>query len=128
MKKTREKYQQGDVLFYKLDDDDFQERKKKASDNKWNYLLDDHNSLVVAEGEATGHKHLISSTHPIITYKKANPPSVNSRSRYELVTLTSDAVVSHEEHNNIKLPSGSYQIKIVKEYDHIAGRTRGVID
>jgi hypothetical protein len=40
----------------------------------------------------------------------------------ETVTLT------HEEHDPIDVPPGKYLVRIVKEFDHIAGRTRYVAD
>ena len=37
-------------------------------------------------------------------------------------------VLTHEEHKPIELPPGKYIVKIVREFDHIAGRSRYVAD
>jgi len=42
--------------------------------------------------------------------------------REEPVTLT------HEEHNPLVVPPGKYVVRIVREFDHIAGRSRYVAD
>ena len=36
--------------------------------------------------------------------------------------------ITHEEHKPIELPPGKYIVKIVREFDHIAGRSRYVAD
>ena len=38
------------------------------------------------------------------------------------------AKLTHEEHNPIELPSGIYKVKIVREWDHIGGVSRNVVD
>ena len=37
-------------------------------------------------------------------------------------------ILTHEEHNPIELPPGKYMVRIVREFDHIAGRSRYVAD
>ena len=38
------------------------------------------------------------------------------------------AKLTHDEHNPIELPSGIYKVKIVREWDHIGGVSRNVVD
>jgi hypothetical protein len=73
---------------------------------------------VLAEGEATGHKHVAEAEdvrlflHEGALYMRA--PNGTS--------------VVHEEHKVLEIPPGDYLIGIVREYDHFAEEARSVID
>ena len=43
-------------------------------------------------------------------------------------TFTETVTLTHEEHDPIDVPPGKYLVRIVQEFDHIAGRTRYVAD
>lgn len=45
-----------------------------------------------------------------------------------MLEVLSPSILYHEEHKDIKIPAGSYQKEIVKEYDHWLEESREVID
>lgn len=98
-------YQQGDTLIFKTD-----EMPKDAK-------LLEHKTLM--EGELTGHAHRIS--------KGLAELFENGTTKY-LKVLSEEAVLTHEEHNQIVLPKGIYKIGRVREYDHFAEEARNVVD
>ena len=151
------KYQQGDVLFIKQDDVNTDKgwnvttEKKygsnetvncmKAGDLMNGYHSTEHETayvngkaegkkLTVAHGEVTGHSHSF--------YMDKNPPGVEitafgrTRTRVgevpRFIDVQGSATVNHEEHNALTMPTGLYEVKIVKEFDHIAGISRNVMD
>ena len=86
--------------------------------------------LTVAFGEVTGHSHSF--------YMDKNPPGVEitafgRRSTSvgdipQYVNIEGESTINHEEHNALTMPTGLYEVRIVQEFDHIAGRTRNVVD
>lgn len=63
--------------------------------------------LVLAEGEVTGHKHQITDgTASLFKFEEKLYLKIQS----DLATL------SHEEHNPLRLPKGSYEVIIQREY------------
>ena len=125
------KYQQGDVVMYQVDDEAWAKivglRKEVVS-----YNTQSHNNPVLAFGEATGHLHQIHMkdmldaaevTLHMGNYRTAGEDTPDGfEVREETVTLT------HEEHKPIDVPPGKYVVRIVREFDHIAGRSRYVAD
>jgi hypothetical protein len=97
-------YQQGDVLIKKVD--------YKIKGLKLNHL-------VLAEGEATGHNHRI--TEGIASLIMMNKI-------LHLQVFSETAKIEHQEHNEINLLKGDYQIDIKREYDHFEEETREVVD
>ena len=79
---------------------------KKRSDN------------ILAEGEATGHSHQVIGEN--IT--------VYGEEQERLLEMPNGGTVKHEEHKEITLPPGEYDISIVKEYDHAEESVRNVVD
>lgn len=74
--------------------------------------------LVVAEGEATGHSHVISAE-----------PAVLWELKGDLYLEVSEPVtITHEEHQPMDIPTGIYQIGRVKEYDYFEEMERRVVD
>lgn len=64
--------------------------------------------IVLAWGEATGHKHAIrDKTSMLLKEKNGN--------RFFLVVVK-PTVLMHEEHSEIKLPVGNYQVIRQREY------------
>lgn len=63
--------------------------------------------LVLAEGEATGHAHVIESIgSELLETKKGE--------RY--LTLAQETVLRHEEHAPIEIPEGAYKVIRQREY------------
>lgn len=100
------KYQQGDVLFIKIDRFDKKGLKK----------LD---SSTIQEGEVTGHSHVVTkgkhTVYEDATYNK-------------FVNILSNSVLRHEEHKPLDLPKGNYKVRIVREVDHLNNIIRKVVD
>lgn len=77
--------------------------------------------LVVAEGEATGHAHVVPDLDGVDLYQ--GPDGL------VLVNATDQAVpMTHEEHRSVTWPPGIWEIGIVRERDWIAETTRRVMD
>lgn len=96
-------YQQGDVLF------------KKVNGVKGREL----NHLVIAEGELTGHKHVVTSGEATL---------YEENGVLYLHVDSDEAVITHEEHKSVTIPKGDWEIGIVQEYDHFAEEARRVKD
>jgi hypothetical protein len=73
---------------------------------------------VLAEGEATGHKHL------------AEAPDVKLFLHQGTLYMSAPqgTTIVHEEHGPLIIPPGEYEIGIVREYDHFAEEARYVVD
>lgn len=75
--------------------------------------------LVLADGEATGHHHqIVSGLASLIMMKD----------KMFLKVMSDYAKLKHEEHKEIDIPKGTYEIKRVREYDHFEEETRRVAD
>ena len=128
------KYQQGDVVMYQVDDEIFEKNMDGATNEAsiYHYNTQSHNNPVLALGEATGHIHQIHMkdmldmaevTLHMSRFRTAGEDTPEGfEVREETVTLT------HEEHDPIDIPPGKYIVRIVREFDHIAGRSRYVAD
>ena len=91
-----------------------------------------HNNPVLAFGEVTGHLHQIHMKDMLeaaeVTlhmgwHREAGVDVPEAfEVREETVTLT------HEEHNPLDVPPGKYVVRIVREFDHMTGRSRYVAD
>ena len=99
-------YQQGDVL---IESAQIPTTAKKSNKNR----------IVLAEGETTGHAHVISDTN--------NCTAFESDSELYL-RVTNEVTVSHEEHNHISISPGNYRVRKVQEYDHFLEEARQVQD
>ena len=129
------KYQQGDVVMFQVDDESFKENVDQyntGSELVVHYNTQSHNNPILAFGEATGHIHQIRMkdmldkaevTLHMPRFRTAGEDTPEGfEVREETVTLT------HEEHDPIDIPPGKYLVRIVREFDHIAGRSRYVAD
>ena len=127
------KYQQGDVVMFQVDNETFDKyANARGSDNSVNYNTQSHNNPVLAFGEATGHLHQIHMKDMLdaaeVTlhmgwHREAGKDVPEAfEVREETVTLT------HEEHNPLDVPPGKYVVRIVREFDHMTGRSRYVAD
>jgi len=95
-------YQQGDLILTAVGGVE-----GKATDNR-----------VLAEGEATGHSHVIDDAAKVFVAEDGT------------LYVETDAPVSvlHEEHGTITIPAGKYRVGRVMEYDHFAEEASQVID
>lgn len=101
-------YQQGDVLLFAID--------SVPSEAK---VVEIDEKIVLAQGEATGHAHVISDIDECEVYTLAN----------ELfVKVGNPVVVTHDEHDSIEVGIGVWRVAIVREYDHFAEEARAVAD
>ncbi len=132
------KYQQGDVVMFQIDDESF---KRYSNDGKNSYGDNEnivrydghtHTHAILAFGEATGHKHQVNMADMVkeagVTLHMDNwgEAGVNVPKAFEVHNET--VTLCHEEHNPIEIPPGKYVVRIVREFDHIAGRSRYVAD
>lgn len=99
--------QQGDVLLRKLES--MPEGESKVVSRK---------RLVVAEGEQTGHSHVIEEDD-------AQLIQIGERL---LLKLEKAATIRHEEHKPITLSPGIWEVGRVKEFDYFSRMERQVID
>jgi len=97
-------YQQGDVTIKPID---------KIPTN-----ANATGTRVLAEGEATGHKHLA----------QADDVQLFLHQGTLYMRAPNGTTVVHEEHGPLEIPPGEYQIGIVREYNHFAEEARPVID
>ena len=128
------KYQQGDVVMFQVDDKTFNDSIVTNNDAKGtvHYNTQSNQNPILAFGEATGHIHQIRMkdmldkaevTVHMPRFRTAGEDTPQGfEVREETVTLT------HEEHDPIDVPPGKYLVRIVREFDHIAGRSRYVAD
>ena len=152
------KYQQGDVLFVEVDEhkwvieadnrnnnDNEEDKQYKmtptrdmrakfyASTKYMNESVTGGNkeNLTVAFGEATGHSHKFNMINhdSKIAIMSFGHRTTSVGQNPELVYITGgSATIRHEEHAALTIPEGHYKVSIVKEYDHMAGRARYVVD
>lgn len=99
-------FRQGDVLLNKVS-------ALPQLDQKKYYSVEGpqiKNSIILAHGEATGHKHAIKIKNGnALLLKAAND------NRFFLI-ITKDSELTHEEHSKISLPVGNYEVIRQREY------------
>ena len=128
------KYQQGDVVMFQVDDETFHKYAKQngGNDSIIDYNTQSHNNPILAFGEVTGHLHQIHmkdmldaaevTLHMDWHREAGKDVPAAFEVREKTVTLT------HEEHNQLDVPPGKYVVRIVREFDHMTGRSRYVAD
>lgn len=99
--------QQGDVNFRKL---------KAMPEGKQTVLATKR--LVVAEGEHTGHAHVIED----------DESELIQIGEKMLLKLEKAATIKHQEHNPITLSPGIWEVGRVQEFDYYAMMRRQVVD
>ena len=97
-------YQQGDVTIKPVDQIPGD---AKPTDN-----------CVLAEGEATGHKHVAEATDVRLFVHDGKL----------FMRAPSGTTIVHQEHHSLHVPPGDYVIGIVREYDHFAEQEHDVMD
>jgi len=74
--------------------------------------------LVIAEGEATGHHHVITDKGATLWELKGDM----------YLEATEPVTITHDEHKPLPIPEGIYHIGRVREYDYLAEMERRVVD
>jgi len=73
-------------------------------------------NVVLAEGEVTGHKHVLSGQ-----------VLVSEHENQRFVELEQDTELVHEEHDTLTVPKGVYAVRVQRETD-LVQQTRTVMD
>lgn len=103
------KLQQGDVILKKTN--------QPLKDGK------KMNHLILAEGEATGHNHqIVSGIAQLIVLQGDN------KGKMILNVISDYAKLKHQEHKEIDVPKGKWEVKRVREYNHFNEEARQVLD
>ena len=129
------KYQQGDVVMYKLNDEDFKEysNEEKGSDyNIINYNGQTNTKAVFAFGEVTGHTHRVEMSDMLKNAGVSLHMDYNRKAGVDVPNAfevhNESVELQHEEHDTITLPPGNYVVRIVREFNHITRRAQYVAD
>lgn len=81
-----------------------------------------HNgSFVLAVGEHTNHKHVITKKAGTLELYKNTDGSI-------YIVLDGTAVITHEEHKPIELTTGTYVMRHEREFDYMLGEVARVQD
>ena len=127
-----QKYQQGDVVMFKVDEKYFTENTRKGKEYKVGYNGGENTHAIVAFGEVTGHKHQVNMKDMAKEAGVTLSMGYNAKAGVDVpegfTVIDAPVTITHEEHDPIKLPTGYYIVRIVREFDHIAGRSRYVAD
>ena len=126
------KYQQGDVVMFQVDDKYFSDNTKNGKE----YTSGDNGGFdthaIVAFGEVTGHKHQVNMKDMAKEAGVTLSMGYNQKAGIDVPegfqVHEAPVTMTHEEHAPIELPPGYYMVRIVREFDHIAGRSRYVAD
>ena len=98
---------QGDVILKQVELPDG--KKKEKSDKQ----------ITVALGEVTGHHHTLYGSLPIDLF------IFNNR---RFLKIQEQVSFRHQEHHEIKVPKGDYEIIIEREYDYFEKEMKRVVD
>ncbi len=127
-----EKYQQGDVVMFKVSDDCFERNTRSGKEHKVEYHGKQPTHAIVAFGEVTGHTHQVNMANMLKEAGVTLSMGYNRQAGVDVpegfAVMDAPVTITHEEHDPIKLPPGYYMVRIVREHDHIAGRTQYVAD
>ena len=130
------KYQQGDVVMYKLNDEDFKtfsnENKAGESYPIVNYTGQTDTKAVFAFGEVTGHTHRVEMSDMLKNAGVSLHMDYNRKAGVDVPNAfevhNESVELQHEEHDTVTLPPGNYVVKIVREFNHITRRAQYVAD
>jgi hypothetical protein len=82
------------------------------------------NTLTLAEGEATGHHHTITSGQALIYA----PAQVTDDIQKYVEVKTKTASLTHQEHKPVELSQGVYALSVEREYSPTDKVIRNVLD
>jgi hypothetical protein len=108
--KRRGLLRQGDVLLVPVE----------SLPNPHRPLTNWRGRLVLAEGEATGHAHVVRGTRARLF---AHRSPTFAPTRHYLFVERESATLVHEEHAPIRVPPGIYQVVRQREYEPRSWRT-----
>jgi len=111
MNTNRNLYQQGDILFIKIEE----------MPNNALPL----NTSIIAEGEKTGHRHIIKNGN---LFSDKEDVFMSSPKRIKVEHLKGNNFNKKENHQPQLLPPGIYKIMKVQEFDHHQSVSMSVID
>lgn len=92
-------YRQGDVLILRVENPDALQPGKK--------IAREGGRVILAHGELTGHAHAIEA-------KSAKMFELDAVDR--VLKLVRPVALTHEEHDTVKLPAGTYRVRLQREY------------
>lgn len=96
-------FRQGDLLFLKLEDGP-----------DWFLGCEPRRSIVVAEGEVTGHKHVLQLGERL----GIEPTELMTDDGLEFFRIVgANGVLTHPEHSTIEMPPGDYKLVRQREYE-----------
>ena len=130
-KVTYTKYQQGDVVMYRVDDGHFA-KFASSGENCTSYKGKTDTKAILAFGEVTGHTHRVEMKDMLknagvtlhMNYNRTAGKDVPKSFSVEGTAVT----LIHEEHDDVVLPPGNYVVRIVREFNHITRRAQYVAD
>ena len=129
------KYQQGDVVMFQVDDETFEKyasARGTGENSVVDYNTQSHNNPVLAFGEVTGHKHQIHMKDMLdkaeVTLHMGYNGKVGEDTPNGFEVCEESVILTHEEHDPLELPPGKYIVKIVQEFNHITRRAQNVAD
>ena len=126
------KYQQGDVVMFKVDDKYFKDHTKSGDEYIAKYHGKQPTHAILEFGEVTGHTHQINMANMLkdagVTLHMGYNRKAGTDVPDGVVVQNEGVILTHEEHDPLELHPGKYIVRIVREFDHIAGRSRYVAD
>ena len=127
--KVRRAYRQGELVFLPLTAEDLttlEPGARNQSYSRWKKLR----TMVLREGEATGHKHEVvtqqSGTATLLAPAQGFMPrlpdmgSIGAEDR--LLVAEEPVQVVHPEHRALRFPKGSFLVVVQREYDELKAR------
>jgi len=127
---TYTKYQQGDVVMYKVDNNF--DKFTSSNENQSSYSGKTNTKAILAFGEVTGHTHRIEMKDMLeeagITLHMNSHHSAGKDVPKSFSVKGTNVTLIHEEHDDVVLPPGNYVIRIVQEFNHITRRAQYVAD
>ena len=125
------KYQQGDVVMLKVDDEYFEKNVRK-SEERIEYHGEQPTNAILAFGEVTGHTHQVNMANMLkgagVTLHMGYRGKAGEDVPQGFVVQNENVILTHEEHDPLELPPGKYIVKIVQEFNHITRRAQNVAD
>lgn len=101
---------QGDVIITRVDNSSNSKRLNKLGSN------------TVAYGEVTNHHHSFTRDgDQVLLYGSVNSPEI-------LEVKSESALLTHQEHDAIEIPSGLYKIESERNYDYWTKAVKKVVD
>lgn len=112
-------YRHGDVDFREVSEEEFKALAAKAKGKKAK-----QDSFVVALGEVTGHKHVMTMERPATL----EIVDLLDHGIERLFHLGSAGTMTHEEHHPITMAPGFYVQKIERDFDPFSEEARRALD